>query len=409
MMLKSSSTPILGSLLFSFSDCPNRDFENSCCNNNRQPSSSDHNRKKFSFCNGGNPHFSSFSCNSSPLSHFGVGSSDFDPQSISARSRGFRRARSDGNLESLAATSCDVDDFYTAKPLTKSSRRSSMSVLETIPSFSINDSRVDYEDEEEEEELYEKDESLKRSVTIGDSIMAIGSGEEEELGETDGLLKKSSVTIGDNIMTVGSGEFSFVKNKNMGLIVEEELSSGVEEEKESISSPLYLARGIGIDVGGFGGGAGGRGGGGSDGFSPDGSGEGSGPEGSQKIEEYYKRMVEENPCNPLFLRNYAQFLNQSKGDLQGAEEYYSRAILIDPTDGEIMSQYAKLLWELYHDHDRASSYFERAVQAAPGESHVVAAYASFLWDTEDEEEGSLSHDLADAPDYYTGAMATASA
>jgi predicted ATPase len=27
-------------------------------------------------------------------------------------------------------------------------------------------------------------------------------------------------------------------------------------------------------------------------------------------EEYYKKMVQENPGNPLFLRNYAQFLYQ---------------------------------------------------------------------------------------------------
>lgn len=28
------------------------------------------------------------------------------------------------------------------------------------------------------------------------------------------------------------------------------------------------------------------------------------------VEEYYKKLVEENPNNPLFLRNYAQFLCQ---------------------------------------------------------------------------------------------------
>ncbi|CAI9768713.1 unnamed protein product [Fraxinus pennsylvanica] len=44
----------------------------------------------------------------------------------------------------------------------------------------------------------------------------------------------------------------------------------------------------------------------------------------RKTEERYKRMLEESPCNPLFLRNHAQFLYQTKGDLQGAE-YYSMA------------------------------------------------------------------------------------
>lgn len=31
---------------------------------------------------------------------------------------------------------------------------------------------------------------------------------------------------------------------------------------------------------------------------------------SVNIEEYYNRMLEENSCDPLFLRNYAQFVYQ---------------------------------------------------------------------------------------------------
>ncbi|XP_057471607.1 uncharacterized protein LOC130760353 [Actinidia eriantha] len=110
----------------------------------------------------------------------------------------------------------------------------------------------------------------------------------------------------------------------------------------------------------------------------------------ENIEDYYKRMVEENPCSSLFLRNYAQFLYQSKGDLRGAEEYYSRAMLADPANGEIISQYAKLVWELHHDQVKALSYFERAIQATPEDSHVLAAYASFLWEIDDEEEEDSS-------------------
>ncbi|KAL6970621.1 hypothetical protein U1Q18_030315 [Sarracenia purpurea var. burkii] len=102
--------------------------------------------------------------------------------------------------------------------------------------------------------------------------------------------------------------------------------------------------------------------------------------------EYYKRMVEENPCNPLFLGNYAHFLYQSKGDLLGAEEYYSRAIVADPSDGEMISKYATLVWELHRDHHKAMSYFERAIQATPEDTHVLAAYANFLWETEDDQE-----------------------
>jgi len=50
-------------------------------------------------------------------------------------------------------------------------------------------------------------------------------------------------------------------------------------------------------------------------------------------------MIEEDPCNGIFLRNYAQFLYRVKGDYRRAEEYYSRAILADPDDGELLSEY----------------------------------------------------------------------
>ncbi|KAF2314062.1 hypothetical protein GH714_021822 [Hevea brasiliensis] len=81
------------------------------------------------------------------------------------------------------------------------------------------------------------------------------------------------------------------------------------------------------------------------------------------VEEYYRRMVGENPSSSLWKR-----------DLLGAEEYYLRAVVADPGDGEIMSLYAKLVCELHQDHDKASSYFERAVQATPEDRGVL-----FIW------------------------------
>ncbi|KAK3038667.1 hypothetical protein RJ639_028121 [Escallonia herrerae] len=147
-----------------------------------------------------------------------------------------------------------------------------------------------------------------------------------------------------------------------------------EEENQPASPPLYLAAGLGIDMAGFGAGTG------TFSSTKPKLGEESNPE------EHHKRMLAENPCNPLFLRNYAQFLHHSKGDLEGAEYYYSRAILADPGDGEIIAQYAKVVWELHHDQDKALSYFERAVQAAPRDSHVLGAYAKFLWETDGDKE-----------------------
>ncbi|KAA8548883.1 hypothetical protein F0562_000567 [Nyssa sinensis] len=195
-------------------------------------------------------------------------------------------------------------------------------MLHSAPSFSIYDSKDGFEEDERalESEMLESDGCLVRSVTIGDSIEALGSAEFSFGKKAMGLIEED-----------GEDEEEEALNGIQNL--------GIEESGQPVSSPLYLVTGFGID----------------------------------------------DPCNPLFLRNYAQLL-QSKGDLLGAEEYYFRATLADPQDGEILLQYAKLVWELHHDRDRALSYFNRAAQAAAKDSHVLAAYASFLWEIEDEEE-----------------------
>ncbi|XP_038907166.1 uncharacterized protein LOC120092966 [Benincasa hispida] len=112
------------------------------------------------------------------------------------------------------------------------------------------------------------------------------------------------------------------------------------------------------------------------------------------MQEDYEKMLKENPVDPLLLKNYARFLQQSKVDLQGAEKYYYRGIQADPSDGELLSEYAKLVWELHHDYDKALNYFERAVEASPTNSYVLGAYASFLWETDEleEEDGASKND-----------------
>ncbi|KAB2625590.1 hypothetical protein D8674_017250 [Pyrus ussuriensis x Pyrus communis] len=135
---------------------------------------------------------------------------------------------------------------------------------------------------------------------------------------------------------------------------------------------------------------------------------------SDDPEENYKMMIEEKPNNALLLRNYAQFLWRSKGDLQEAQEYYLQATLADPGDGEIMAQYATLVWELHHDSKRALSYFERAAQTNPEDtlltglndlltfgsivfSYILAAYAHFLWEHDEEDEDSVTQAHGQAP------------
>ncbi|XP_024967903.1 uncharacterized protein LOC112507511 [Cynara cardunculus var. scolymus] len=350
MMLRSSSTPILGSLLPSISsESPNHHHHHHH-DTTLKPSPI----HKFS---PGSQHFTTLSCTSSPIS----------PSVGHGR---IRRAQSEGNLEHLISSgggnggSGGGDQFSYCNPNKKTSSRLHSYPLETIPSFSYQNSNFKSDDDE--------------------------SGDD------------------------GFGDFN-VENTVRGL--NKQLGFGnlvIKDEIEESGSQMYLAKGIGVDAG-FGcadGDVVGGGGGGGRNLSSVGRGGDSGGD-NHDVEEHYRKMVNENPGDPLLLRNYAQFLYQSKQDLQGAEEYYSRAILVDPNDGEILSQYAKLLWEVHHDKDRATSYFKRAVHVASEDSHVHAAYASFLWeiegeedDDDEDEEGYFSNI---PPLFSNGTMASATA
>ncbi|CAI9297374.1 unnamed protein product [Lactuca saligna] len=348
MMLRSSSTPLLGSLLPP-SESPNNHHDTAL---HPHKSSTIH---KFSFPSPGSQHFTPLSCSSSPIS-----------PSPSFSNGGMRRAQSEGNLESLMSSSSsngNDEEFSFFKQPKKVSRLHS-SLLETIPSFSYHNSRFKSDEDE-------------------------SSGHEEQEEDDD---------------------FHGFNIENKVLNLNKQMDLGIKDDyMRETGSQMYLAKGLGVDThtgsGAAGGGGGGRklsqGGGGGGGDNHD-------------VEEHYRKTVNENPGNPLFLRNYAQYLYQSKKDLEGAEEYYCRAILVDPNDGEILSQYAKLLWELHHDKDRATCYFERAVQAASEDSYVHAAYASFLWEIdgeedeeEEDEEGYYSKNKSPIFNNETMASATA--
>ncbi|XVF28519.1 hypothetical protein REPUB_Repub15cG0036600 [Reevesia pubescens] len=332
MLLRSSSTPVIGSLHFSFSNSPNKDLDTT-----------------YRLLHGReNLNSTPFLHGSSPVSHSTSGFSEFNQQSGSFRLKGFRKVKSEGSLEKLDYSSCDIAQFLDSKTPKKSFYKHHITMLHSAPSFSIFNEGL-------EDGQVEGDEALERTVTIGESIDA-----------------------------TENADFSFVK-KCMELIQEEgeeeeERSNriqssyhGEEVDLEPPSPPMYLATGLGIDGVGFGALADGI-----DLSSMD-------LDEAGDPEEFHKRLVDEYPSHPLFLRNYAKFL-QSKGDLQGAEDYYHRATLADPEDGEILLQYARIVWDLHQDKYRALSYFERAVQASPQDSNVLGAYANFLWEIGDDAE-----------------------
>lgn len=255
MLLRSSSTPVLGSLLSSFTDSPSNGIhcETTHVVKHLPPlpaTSVSHHNNKLSLYQTGSLSLSSFSCNSSPIS---PSIADIDSN------RGFRRAQSESNLEDLAYAS-----------------NKSVLTLQTIASFWFSNYKgLREEDEEDEESEFEE-------------------GEEEEgildtMERIKSMLVTEEVRVENGTCSVGFGEL-------------EEMTGGKE---------MYLAMGLGIEGCGDGlGGCRGGGGGGSGDYNSTGSGSGGDDGERQGVEEYYKRMVEENPGNPLFLRNYAQFLYQ---------------------------------------------------------------------------------------------------
>ncbi|XP_041005758.1 uncharacterized protein LOC121250647 [Juglans microcarpa x Juglans regia] len=379
MLLRSSSTPLLGSLHSSFPESPNNNLNHyeTCITLKHPPPTIHQSHHKLLLHQAGSLNLSSFSRNSSPIS---PSIADLDGN------KGFRRAQSEGNLEGLAYASCSNNE----EPR-KSLGRAKFFMLQTIPSMRGECEDEEEEEEDEEEEYYTEDDE-----------------ERDELVENEKPLWRNE--RGEEMVVAMEAQTLGLENKTRNLTLTEEASVREEiwNQGFGLGQGMFLAGGLGVGIGvGVGGGGGGGGGGGE--FNSIGSG-GDGGDNQGGVEAHFKRMVEENPGNPLFLRNYAQFLYQSKRDLQGAEEYFSRAILADPKDGEVLSQYAKLVWELSHDQDRASSYFERAVQTSPQDSHVHAAYASFLWEAEEYvDESVVPEEIQGMPSHFHGAVASANA
>ncbi|CAF2136797.1 hypothetical protein HID58_004710 [Brassica napus] len=112
-----------------------------------------------------------------------------------------------------------------------------------------------------------------------------------------------------------------------------------------------------------------------------------GSDGDDSTDVHYRKMIEANPGNGMFLGNYAKFLKEVRKDYLRAEEYCGRAILVNPNDGNVLAMYAELVWMIHKDSSRAESYFNQAVAAAPDDCYVQASYARFLWDADEEEEG----------------------
>lgn len=122
------------------------------------------------------------------------------------------------------------------------------------------------------------------------------------MDENDEEMLQGKRRGGERVMAMEGNGFN-LNNEMASMVLSEESFEG---ERGIAGQEMHLAEGLGI--GGRGGSQGGGGGGAGGEFNSEGS-SGDGWD-SQGVEEYYEKMVTENPGNPLFLSNYAQFLYQ---------------------------------------------------------------------------------------------------
>lgn len=252
MMLRSSSTPVLGSLLQSFSESPNN-------NNNHHHHHSDLHGYGSTHKHTPNSGQCKLSCTNGGFHN--VKKSFFHSPSVaeSTSKNGFRRVQSEGNLDELVGNSRGAyDEFSLSKR--SGGRRKSCSTLEAIPSFSVHHLGTPSDDSDDEEEESEHEE------TCGEL-------------ETGYISKPLSMDGYGNFKIEGEGK-------------------------------MYLATGLGFsgvdlvdDCGNGGSSSGG-------GYRPVALDRDGGDSRGISMEEHYKKMLQENPGDPLFLRNYAQFLYQ---------------------------------------------------------------------------------------------------
>ncbi|CAI5469124.1 unnamed protein product [Closterium sp. Yama58-4] len=80
------------------------------------------------------------------------------------------------------------------------------------------------------------------------------------------------------------------------------------------------------------------------------------------MDDLYRESLEEDPGNALFLRNYAQFLYEVKGDYFAADAVFQKATEAAPTDGELLVLYAKFLWEGMCDAEKLHRCFSRQLK-----------------------------------------------
>ncbi|KAE8701410.1 Tetratricopeptide repeat-like superfamily protein, putative isoform 2 [Hibiscus syriacus] len=279
MLLRSSSTPVLGSLVSSIvADSPNNNNHHHETSDDfrHHPSSSFHGNRLSFHPSPGSVHLSTVaSCGSSPTSPSVVDQgSDFEL-------KGFRRAQSDGNLEGLDYSACNgSDEFYNQNQHKKLSARNKCLMLQTIPSFSFYNSGSRCEEEDGSD-------SEGEEVTVSDEKGLVGVDMFLPIG-LEAAVDGGGRSGGD--WGGGGGEFNSAGSNGDGEI---------EEHYRRMSKR---------DL--------------------------------QGAEEYYGRAVLVDPKDGKTLSQYAKLVWELHHNEERASNYFERAVQASPQDCHVQAAYA---------------------------------------------------------------------
>ncbi|KAM0071308.1 putative tetratricopeptide-like helical domain superfamily [Helianthus debilis subsp. tardiflorus] len=306
MMMRSSSTPVLGSLLSP---------ENPNNHHHHADITTFHPYKispihKFSFNQ-------TLSCNSSPISQ------------AFRNNVGIRRAQSDGNLESLMSSRGNDNDndndndgdFSFFDPPKKVSHRC---LLETIPSMSFHNSRFrsdgddesDEQEEEEEEEEEEEDEGFC-GFNVENTVLSLnkqmGFGNLEMKGGGAGRGGRSLSRVGGEGDGGGGGDNQDVEEHYRKMV------------NECPGNPLLLGNYAQFLY--------------------------QSKQDLKGAEEYYSRAILADPNDGEILSQYAKLLWELHHDKERATAYFERAIQVASEDSHVHAAYASFLWEAEGEED----------------------------------------------------------
>ena len=79
----------------------------------------------------------------------------------------------------------------------------------------------------------------------------------------------------------------------------------------------------------------------------------------------------------IYLGSYAEFLEETRRDVNRAEDLYQRILTLNPEDSMALGNYAVLLHRIRKNYKEAEKYYELAVNLYPSHATILVKYGNF--------------------------------